>query len=162
NASEAHGVLTVDDALFSASAADYTWLFPGEAIVDFTMTVSGAASGNGLFQLSDFDYFVWLTRTDTGSLDLTEELVGQATLGGPWGSDFSSEATTGDFNIWASENSGAPTIAGSLLIGTNEGAGDGLRLVSFRPVPVPTSFWLFGSAMVGMTRLIRRRPVAVA
>ncbi len=160
NAAQAHGILTVDDAIFPGST-DYAWLSPGVEVVDFSLTVTGAVSGNGHFQLSDFEFFAWSTKTDTESLDYSRELVGQATLGGPWGTDFGYEANAGDFNLYAVENSGAPSIFGTFQIAANEGLGDTMGLVSFRPVPIPASFWLFGSVMAGFVRFARKRAMSI-
>lgn len=150
NSAKAHGVLTVDDALFS-NFSDYTLLFPGNEITDFSLTVSGAISGNGIFQLSDFDSFIWSTRVDQDNpLDLSHELIGQATTGGPWGSDFGFEANAGDFNLITAEGSSAPFADGAFLVVTNSGSGDRMNLTSFRPVPIPAAIWLFGSALAGL------------
>ncbi len=158
NSAQAHGILSVNDALFLASSDD-AWLIPGEEVTDFALTVSGARSGNGSFQLSDFAGFVWSSR---GSLDLSRELIGQTTTGGPWGSDFGAEALAGDFNLIPVEDSTAPFAYGAFILITdsgedNLGAGDRLNLVSFRPVPVPAAIWLFGSALVGVLGLGRKR-----
>lgn len=158
NSAEGHGILTVYDDLFS-NAVDYTWLTPGEEIADFTLTVSGASSGNGTFKLSDFDAFIWSTKTPEESLDLSQELIGQATSGGSWGSDFGFDSNAGDFNLFAALASGAPFAAGSFQIASNEGAGDLMNLISFRPVPIPAAFWMFGTALLGLKSVGHNRCV---
>lgn len=159
NQAVAHAWLTVDKgegAKFSGFA-DNAWLFPIEDVIDFTITISGAESGNGTFALSDFDFFMWTSNaTPEWPLDLSRELVGQTTTGGPWGSDFSNEALTGEFNIFANLelNPFAPNSAGGAFrIATNGGQGDELVLTSFRPVPIPAAFWLFAPALLGLSRL---------
>lgn len=151
NSAEAHGVLTVDDTLFPPSTPG-SFLFPGAEVIDFSLTVSGASGGNGNFQLSDYAGFIWTTSSDPGtavSLDLTQELVGQATFGGLWGS--ANNGNTGDFSLFANADSSAPTSAGyAFVLAANNGRGDYMNLVSFRPVPVPGAIWLFGSALAGL------------
>ncbi|MGY6275817.1 hypothetical protein [Methylomonas sp. MgM2] len=163
NNAVAHGWMTVissDGAKFSG-ASDNAWLLPGEDIIDFTVTVSGATGGNGTFGLADFDFFMWTAKASTEwPLDLNSEVVGQATLGGPWGSDRSNDAETGDFNLFANliENPLAPTAAGrAFVIAAEGGLGDELALTSFRPVPIPPAFWFFGAALLGLGRIGLKR-----
>jgi len=177
NQAEAHGWLTVYSEAGSkfTNTAENVWLLPFDDVVDFSVTVSGAGSGNGTFRLSDFEFFMWSTKaagvwpddtpqelmayTATG-LDLSLELVGQATSGGPWGSNHSADALGGDFNLFADFglNPFAPNSNGAAFqIATNGGAGDVLNLVSFRPVPIPAAFWLFGSALLGVANFSFKR-----
>ncbi len=159
NQAKAHALLTVNMAEGGkiSGYADEAWLFPIVDVVDFSMTVSSAASGNGTFGLSDFDFFMWTSgATQESPLDLSRELIGQATTGGPWGSDFSNAAMTGDFNIFANLelNPFAPNSDGAAFrIATNGGTGDVLTLTSFRPVPLPSAFWMFGPALLALRRL---------
>lgn len=153
NSAQAQGILTIDDNLFS-NLNDYELLTPGNEINNFSLTVSGANTGNGIFHLSDFDGFSWSTR---GLLDLSQELMGQATTGGPWGSYFGADALAGDFNLIASESSTAPLADGAFLIRTNNGSGDRLNLISFRPVPIPAAIWLFGSVLAGFLGITQKR-----
>lgn len=156
NSAEGHGILTVYDDLFSNSV-DYAWLIPGVEIADFTLSVSGASSGNGTFGLTDFDAFLWSTKTPGESLDLSQELIGQTTTGGPWGSDFGLDSNTGDFNLIAALASGAPFTTGSFIMATDEGNGEQMNLISFRPVPIPAAFWMFGSALLGLIGVGHKR-----
>lgn len=157
NSAEAHGILTIDNASFP-NPSEYAWLLPGQEVVDFSLTVSGADSGNGTFQLTDFDGFVWDTVV---SLDFSRELVGQETGNGGWGVNLLTGTTNGDFNLVAAENSFAPTLNGSFLLMTNNDTdfGTQMNLVSFRPVPIPAAFWLFGSALLGLMGVGHRRSV---
>jgi len=153
NSAKAHAMLTVNTAEGSkfTGFADNAWLAPDVDVTDFTITISDAESGNGTFGLSEFDFFMWNTSvTEAWPLDLSREVFGQNTTGGAWGSDHSSDALTGDFNLFAIESSLAPTSdGGAFRIATNAGYGDRLNLTSFRPVPIPAAFWLFGSTMLG-------------
>lgn len=70
-------------------------------VTNFSITVTGAGAGDGTFGFSDFNGALQQGgfRLDTagGTLDFTSQLVGQATLGGPWAS--TQDGSTGDFNI---------------------------------------------------------------
>ena len=141
NQAEAHGVLTIDNALFP-NPSEYVFLTPGLEITDFSMAVTGAGSGDGHFQLEDFDAFVWNTLVE---LDLSRELVGQVTGNGGWGHAF--DGSAGDFNLIAADGSNAPNLDSSFLVASSNNLK--MNLVSFRPVPVPAAFWLFGSMLAG-------------
>ena len=84
----ATGSITIDTTVLpNPSGGTAFYILEDLGIVDFTITISGASSGNGTFTMDDFLVGNW----DSGNfgnaiLDLTEELVGQATSGGdPWG-----------------------------------------------------------------------------
>jgi hypothetical protein len=159
NAAEAHGMVTLDDALLANPSAP-ALLTPGVEITAFSLAVSGASSGNGAFQLSDFDAFSW----DTAGAALVpqgeppSELLGKMTAGGGWGATH--DGTAGDFNLIALTVPNAPTAAGfAFTIATNGGAGDSLHLTSIRPVPVPAAFWLFGTGMLAFAVPRRKNTV---
>lgn len=127
-------------------------------VVSFTVTVSGAGTGNGTFTRNLVNHFY--LNTDQGDLDFTQELVGQAIqdgliVGGIWGVNagsftFAIEApyapwATGDFSFRQKDPAGGST-------------GDELVLRSFTPVAVPepaTAMILIGG--VAMLALTRRR-----
>jgi hypothetical protein len=99
-------------------------------ITALSLTVSGAGTGNGTFGLNDFTSageFRWSTNDAT--LDLTTQLVGQSTPGGPWGTCF----PCGDFNLFGSFPAPRGTAA-FVLTTANE---LNMRLTSFAPVAVP-------------------------
>jgi len=103
-------------------------------ITALSLTVSGAGAGNGTFGLNDFsnsNVFFW--GTNGATLDLTKQLVGQSTPGGPWGTCFN--GSCGDFNLFGSGNAPSGTIFFTLA--TDEGGGLGMRLTSFAPAAVP-------------------------
>ncbi|MGK0271921.1 MAG: MYXO-CTERM domain-containing protein [Cocleimonas sp.] len=144
------GFITIDDAVFSNVTQN---LFNTPAatlgITDFSITISGAANGNGTFGLADVPSFIW---TQSGPYDLTTELLTQA-------------AYT-DFNL-----NTFPPVAGSPFgtdIGTITtnfgGSGDGLILSSMTPggAPAPTSiptlsFWGLGLLVLLLPLVARRR-----
>jgi hypothetical protein len=105
-----------------------------------SLTVSGASgAGNGTFGLSDFspgsnsNQFAWSTGGTT--LDLTKQLVGQTTSGGPWGTCF--DGTCGDFNLFGSGTAPVGTNFFTLTTYSNSIAGQAMVLTSFAPVPGP-------------------------
>jgi len=152
NLAEAHGYISFADDMPTNPGA--FWLSPGIEVTDFSLTVTGASSGNGIFQLADYLAFSWNTAETT--LDLGVELVGQPVgIAGDWGATH--DGTTGDFNLIGIENTLAPIGVLAFQIATNGGNGDTLNLTSMRPVPLPAAFWLFGSALASLGFISRKR-----
>ncbi|HWT16021.1 MAG TPA: hypothetical protein VN581_09580 [Patescibacteria group bacterium] len=78
---------------------------PSPAVLDLSITIVGAESGNGTFTTSDFGSIVF--DTNGGTLDFSRSLMGQPTDGLPWGTPPEGEAATqgepgesGDFNLF--------------------------------------------------------------
>ena len=114
--SEAHGMLTIDNASFPNPGL--ALLIPGNEIVDFSLSVFDASGNISNYQLADFLAFTW---DSVVTLDLSQELVGQETGNGGWGTEFVN-GETGDFSFFAVGGSGAPSGDGSYFhIATNEG-----------------------------------------
>lgn len=139
NAASATARMTIDDTVLLNPGANDTDVNP--FLVSFTMTVSGASSGNGTFTLTDFDRVI--LRTGPGNpgdlaLDFARELVGQDTGTDPWGTQ--SSGGGGDFNVFALAPD-APHGVEYFALCTNGGAGDCMDLTSLRPV-VEHSAWL--------------------
>lgn len=161
NGSEAHGMLTIDNALFPNPSNDIVFLTPRSesGILDFSLSVFDAISGiTSAYQSADFDYLLWKSVV---KLDLSQELVGQETGNGGWGTEFVN-GDTGEFSLLAKWDSDAPTTYGPFQIAmlNDEGFGNSMTLVSFRPVPLPTAFWLFGSSLFGFIAISRKKPEA--
>ena len=142
NSAVATGTVAFDDAVLPngpSNSANVLASFLG--VVDWTLTVSGAGTGNGTFVLADLEPvtgqasgWIWVLNAP---LDLTRELVGQA------GFD--------DFN-WCGFTSscGNPLAPGGIMpftIATSGETGDALLLTSMAPsgrVPAPSIVWLLG------------------
>ena len=135
---------------------------PSPAVLDLSVTVAGAASGNGSFGIENFCGLVF--DTQGGTLDFTRELVGQPTLGDPWATTVPQEGeprapsgeggggTSGDFNLFACGSNFQPgerygenrAVQGALApngvwyftLGSDGGSGDAMRLVSMAPAGV--------------------------
>jgi hypothetical protein len=133
NSASANGLIDFDPSLISNPG--YTNPLP---VNSFSITVTGANSGNGTFSLADYNNF--FLATSGGTLDFTKQLVGQPTSNDPWGTP---SFGGGDFNIIS--NLDAPTAASEFQIATSGGFGDLLQLTSFAPlaplatVPEPSS-----------------------
>jgi hypothetical protein len=145
NSAEAYGTITFEPAPPNPTGEFGTLLFPDFEVSAFSLTVSGASSGNGTFELDDFSFFTWNTKGV--ELDLSQDLIGQITVEGKL---WASEEGAGGFGLEAASGSGAPQSLAWYVLQTNELAGDYLRLTSFTPVPVPAAIWLFGSALSGL------------
>lgn len=141
----ATGRITIDESFLMNPGYNSTSDSP--FVVAFSITIAGASAGNGTFVLSDFGQ-IWL---DTGllGLDFSQELVGQATEGGSWGCF---DYDCGDFGMSGASGSSAPIPVWFFAMATNGGDGDFdlLELTSFRPVPIPSALWLFGSGLLGL------------
>jgi hypothetical protein len=134
NSASANGLIDFDPSLISNPG--FTDPLP---VNSFSITVTGANSGNGTFSLADYNNF--FLDTSGGTLDFTKQLVGQPTSNGLWGT--TSFGNGGDFNIISNfSNLDTPTGVSEFLIATSGGSGDSLQLTSFAPlatVPEPSS-----------------------
>lgn len=156
NAATAQGLISLDDQLIPNPGSTFLDLGSNEVIKAFTLTVSNATGGlgNGTFQMTDFDFATWDSAGET--LDFSQQLLGQWTQGGGWGTRARWDGNAGEFNLYAKAGSSAPTSSGYFTLAANNDFlnGDLLRLVSFKPVsgsvqpvPLPAPIWLFGSAL---------------
>lgn len=154
------GQLTIDSGtlatlLSSSTDADY----PMSALESLSITVSGAATGNGTFGLSDFEDFDWWSAG--ASFDFSQNLVGQPTTEtspfNPWGTQ---DGNSGDFNFFNA--TGSPTAPDGVFffyLATDGGPGDGLGLTSLQEVAAPEPGALGLVALGGLLMLVvsRRR-----
>jgi hypothetical protein len=154
NGATATATLNIDAALLSNPGFSLDTPFS-----DFSITVSGATIGNGTFTSSGGDFAsIFLDIPGALALDLTMELIGQATTFGPWGP----AGGNGDFNVFSFGNPLAPTGVALFTIETAAGLGGGdlLVLTSFRPAvptPEPASITLWGLGAVVITIRARRK-----
>ncbi len=115
-AATATASITIDDTIFANVAAGFNVQSAAlHGITAFSITVSGATSGNGTFTLADFATFVF---QQTGPYDLSTDLFAQA--------------VHIDFNMFIG-SAAAPQGSAPNLIVTNGGGGEALVLRSFRP-----------------------------
>lgn len=163
----ATGYIVLETGLIANPGAS-NYEVPSAAVLDLSVTVAGASSGNGTFGLDDFCDVVF--DTQGGTLDLTRELVGQPTDGDPWAttvppvrSPSGDSGTSGDFNLFSCGGgergsnrysatrgpSSAPDGIWWFTLGADGASANAMRLVSMaavagtpvhRAVPA-TNFW---------------------
>jgi hypothetical protein len=149
NSATAVGTITLDDALLPNPGSQVNVTAATLGITDFSITVSGASSGNGTFGLAQVTNWIWIV---SAPINLQQQLVGQA--------GFS------DFN-WCGflfDGCTAPAPGGTspFVISANAETGDLMQLVSMEPsaIPEPTTIVLLGAGLCVVA--VRRRRLARA
>lgn len=165
NSATATGTVTINETILANPSVGQMFVFlPDPSILGLSVTVSGASSGNGTFGLSDFGSLYW--NTGGVSLDLSKDLVGQATATSIWGT--SSGGAGGDFNLFGT-NGAAPFGTWYFQLTTDGGVGDTMQLTSFTPektgasgtsVPEPASIALISAGLLALAGLRGRRKTA--
>lgn len=119
NSAVATGQITIDTTLLPnpGSASSPNW------VSSFSIKVSGASSGNGVWSKVSFGMLGF--HTGSTALDFSRELVGQ----NGWGTVFNGAT---DFLLSSPLNL-APKNTSFFTIQTNGGTGEKLRLTSFKP-----------------------------
>lgn len=150
NGATAVGTITMDMSLVFNPG--HTQQNSGQFVSAFSITITGASTGNGTFGFNDFNGASFsggfLFDTEGGTLDFTNQLVGQPTPSGIWG------ISRGNFLLFSNHSDlNTPTgVDGTpLVITTSNGSGDSLMLTSFAPVasvPEPSSIVLASAGVL--------------
>lgn len=154
NNARATGFITFESTLLpNPGNAFYT--LPSAAVTNLSITVTGAAAGNGTFGLASFNGVTW--ETNGATLDLGRQLVGQPTPELPWGTP-TGNGEGGDFNLFSGGQgvrpteryaartpdgvvNPAPTGVLYFRLAANGGTGDNMVLTSFAPSGAGQSFF---------------------
>jgi hypothetical protein len=147
SAATASGTITFDPSVVNADNGLVT-----ADVTGFSITVTGASSGNGTFGLADYDD-VFIDQS--GPLDFTTQLVGQSNLD--------------DFNFLTNSvgaAAGAPAGSDPETIQTDNRTEDILTLTSFLPAvtaapePSPMVAFAIGALGIGGLIVVRRKSTA--
>ena len=155
NNATATGFITFDNASLPQNSVSGNHL-PDAAITNLGITISGASSGNGTFNLSDFTA---ITFWAPSPLDLSKQLIGQTlTNGSTYGT---SSPNGGDFNLFGNFGTSAPAGRIFFRLATNGGAGDDMLVTSMMPVPEPaeSALLISGLGLIGFIASRRKKPV---
>ena len=142
NSAVGTGSITFDDANLPNPGVGI--LLSGTlTVLDFSITISGTAAGNGAFGLSDYVNFIWVTNP---AVDLGAELISQGGL-----TNFSILNNVGT-------HPDVPRSVAGLAIGANSGNGESLLLISMAPaaaVPTPSTLLLLSLLLPMLARMRR-------
>jgi hypothetical protein len=160
NTATASGFITFDSAMLpgaSDAPGDGDVPIPSPAVTDLGITITGATSGNGTFNLADFGEVAFWAPAP---LNLSTELIGQDLGGGCiYGAP---DGSCGDFNIFnniSGATSGAPYGVFYFSLATNDGQGDTMLVTSMTPrtVPEPPELALLGIGLIGFGVFQRKK-----
>jgi hypothetical protein len=108
-----------------ANPGNNTFILPDPAVLNLSVTVTGASAGNGTFGIGDFNQVYF--DTNGGTLDFSQPLIGQPTAGVPWGTAY--DGSGGDFNIFGTA-APAPLGVNWFTLAANNGAAETMILTS--------------------------------
>jgi hypothetical protein len=140
------GVISFDETVLpNAAVSDLGVPAVTIGVLSFSLTISGAGSGNGTFNLAaqSSNLYVWHLL---GPVNLDAQLVGQANFV--------------DFNFCVSSSCVGPTVPLGVAVQTIEVlGGDELLLTSMAPTPLPAALPLFATGLgaLGLLGWRRRR-----
>ena len=158
NTATATGEITFDPAQLDTYSE---FNFPSSVVTSASITIQGAQSGNGTFNVSNFGYMV---IEQANGLDFSKQLVGQSLANGStWGTSTGDEGNGngGDFNFFTNGNSDAPEGTWYFRLTASGGGGDSMVLTSMTaataavPEAQTSAMLLAGLGLVGV--IARRR-----
>jgi hypothetical protein len=164
NGATATGFITFESTLLNNPGVN-DFELPNPAVLALQVTVSGAAAGNGNFDIGSFDGVVF--DTNGGTLDFSHALLGQPTSGSPWGTP---DSSGGDFNLFSAAP--GPRGVDYFTLGANGGNAQPMTLTTMAlAAPAPAAVatptledWnlIALAALLGVAGafLLRRRPFA--
>jgi len=123
------GSVTFESTLL-ANPGSNDFLLPNPAVLALTVTVSGASTGNGTFGIGSFTEISF--DTGNATLNFAQDLVGQTTPGGPWGTP---SGCCGDFNLFTS---GPPAPNGVFFFTLGADDGDAAAMTIKHVTPAAT------------------------
>lgn len=173
NGASAVATFTLDTSFINPSGDNWAWApswnpGPGhlttEIYLNLQLTVSGSGAGNGVFDISDFEYIGLVTGDgSTPALDFHSELLGQVGPLGGWGSPLDN---IGGFYLYKNFTN-APLGPNSVHPFTFlSGGNDEMVLSSFSAASSPvvavpeTGTWVMGIVALGVSAFLVRRRAA--
>ncbi|MDE2378875.1 PEP-CTERM sorting domain-containing protein [Bradyrhizobium sp.] len=167
NTATATGEVTIDTSLYptitSPPSLPPVTPLSNPAVTALRITVSGASSGNGTFTLSDFWGFRFYTPS---SLDLSQELVGQALSNGCFFANPTGACgfgNSGGLNFFGNTSSD-PLGTSFFVLTTNHGSGDAMAIASITAAIPESSTWammILGFGGLGFMAYRRRSKAAM-